>query len=271
MMSLLGKLLLSISLIVGALSAATSYIAPLDAPDEQLLGLHLAANIPGVGNADAEITAEMLVQLRGYPAYVPGVSATPPAEGTSAPSAGATALNNPRGEERPLREVPVREFSFRRWTGKYYFIAALIGLLVSAGMLRAASRAAAEAPKTGDVIGPEEALERMVQVVDTLRIDVAAETDETRMLHMIVDQLDEVHKTLSPAFVDGRDILKARLGIGGYARLMDQFSFAERQLNRAWSAAADHVFDEALECLETGEAYLKDTAAALASMTANNA
>ena len=50
--------------------------------------------------------------------------------------------------------------------------------------------------------------------------------------------------------VEGRDALVADLGMAGYAELMDAFSRLERALNRAWSAAADGVPDEALRCVD---------------------
>ena len=37
--------------------------------------------------------------------------------------------------------------------------------------------------------------------------------------------------------------------MGGYAELMDRFAGAERQINRAWSAAADGVLPESHRCL----------------------
>ena len=59
-----------------------------------------------------------------------------------------------------------------------------------------------------------------------------------------------------PPFIAARPALVARLGLGGYAQLMDHFAAAERQLNRAWSAAADGYATDAVECLDNASTLL---------------
>jgi hypothetical protein len=46
--------------------------------------------------------------------------------------------------------------------------------------------------------------------------------------------------------------------MGGYAELMDRFAAGERQINRAWSAAADGYLDEATRCLSNVPAMLAE-------------
>ena len=49
------------------------------------------------------------------------------------------------------------------------------------------------------------------------------------------------------------------MGLGGYAELMDGFAAMERQLNRAWSAAADRHLPEALLCLRAAQPMVVET------------
>lgn len=69
----------------------------------------------------------------------------------------------------------------------------------------------------------------------------------------IRDRLGGLQRGELMDFVASRERLVAQLGLGGYAALMDQFSAAERQINRAWSAAADGVQEEAISCLALAE------------------
>ncbi|NIP97176.1 MAG: hypothetical protein GWO24_28580, partial [Akkermansiaceae bacterium] len=79
--------------------------------------------------------------------------------------------------------------------------------------------------------------------------EAVADKDANQARQEVVASLDELMGTELDAFVDSRSQLINRLGMSGYARLMDRFAAAERQLNRAWSAAADRVLDESVECL----------------------
>jgi hypothetical protein len=39
---------------------------------------------------------------------------------------------------------------------------------------------------------------------------------------------------------------------------MDRWAAAERQINRAWSAAADDVYDEVIDCLALAQTHLEE-------------
>jgi hypothetical protein len=82
--------------------------------------------------------------------------------------------------------------------------------------------------------------------------------------HLILARVGELQKTHMTAFVEARPLLIVRLGLGGYAELMDRYAAAERQINRAWSAAADGVLAEAVSCLERASELLDEAAARLA-------
>ena len=77
---------------------------------------------------------------------------------------------------------------------------------------------------------------------------------------LIVDRIGALQKTLLPAFIDARARIVSIGGMAGYARLMDVYAAAERQLNRAWSAAADGHEIEAVASLERAVALLDESA-----------
>src|SRR5690606_22380442 len=77
---------------------------------------------------------------------------------------------------------------------------------------------------------------------------------------LIVERIGALQKTQMPAFIDLRPKLISAFGMAGYARLMDAYAAAERQLNRAWSAAADEHEPEAVASLQRALPLLDETA-----------
>jgi hypothetical protein len=335
-MKALGNVLLAGALAVGALAAATAYLVPLDFPDEDLAGLTLSADAGAVPTPSGK---EAPVAKRGE-TLTPGALARLRADGVA--------------------YVRVRQFEWRWWPGRWWFVAALVGLLVAAGLLRSASRQEiATAGATRDAELPGRALRSIKETVDGLRRDISggpaagpefqslserlgdlgqaqveafthartflterlgpgdldalrqaigspAEEDQLQAIRarlgpaeavhletflrtravlaerlgasdladlphllllpealqdrlaLILERLGEAQKTHMPAFVEARPILIARLGLGGFAELMDRYAAAERQINRAWSAAADGVPAEAAQCLELASVFLDE-------------
>jgi hypothetical protein len=157
------------------------------------------------------------------------------------------------------RQAIVQEFSLTRWRGKWAFAGAVLGLLVGAVLLRSASRRAiASVEGTGMAELPEQALRAIKETIEGLRRERAG-------LGVILDRVGELQKTHMLAFVEARPALISRLGLGGYAELMDRYAAAERQINRAWSAAADGVHEEAVSCLDLAAVYLEEAQGRLQS------
>lgn len=236
-------ILISGSLIAGVLGAVQAYLPRLDLPDAQLVGLTLNAPAgraaagpdgkpqPRVDKG-AVLTAEMLAELR---------------------AAG-------------VQRVRVKEFALARWTGAGWFAAACAGLLAGAALLRGAARRRLHAAAGGAAQAggqrPAAILAELQAAVAALdgRLAVLAPTERLRIL---LDELARIQQAHIAPFLDTRPLLLARLGLGRYAALMDRFAAAERQLNRAWSAAADGVADEAAACVSTGVALLGEARARL--------
>lgn len=234
-MKLLGQLLVWGSLAVGALAAATAYLASLDAPNEQLVGLTLAAPAGRVeqpdgthepiAKKDKSISEPMLLTLR----------------------------------EAGVQNIRVKEFDFGRWRGKWYFAASLAVLLLGGRITRhsSKSRIAADA-KDEHAMSPKQTLQAIAEAVDRLRTDLSSMTDAEARTETVVQQVDELQKTHMTALVDAREALIATLGLAGYAGLMDAYASAERQINRAWSAAADGADREMVACLEEASVLFEE-------------
>lgn len=241
-MRLLANLLLMASLVAGLFGALTAYLPPLTLPDDQLTGLTLnapaglrsdpAGQPQPVAPKNARVTPELLCALR---------------------AAG-------------VRRVQVKEFALARWSGAWLFLAGCAGLGAGAALLRAGSRrefaaSPAGAGRPGD--SPESILAAMRSAVDGLRGEWTRLADRPARLRRTLDVLTGVQERLVPDFAALRPVLTSRLRQAGYARLMDCFAAAERQMNRAWSAAADGIEDEVAACLEQAAMLLAEPAALL--------
>jgi hypothetical protein len=237
-MNRIGYLLIAASLTLGVISSTTAYLPRLDFPDERLAGLTLNADagrrvlphardgaVAPIAKHGQPITPEVLEQLRRA------------------------------GVDR----VRVKEFSMANWTHRGWFLISVAGLLGGAALVRARARKAparAGGPAV-DEMPPEQAVARIREIVGELRRQLPALPDDQARLSLILERLSEVQSHLVPAVASGRARLVGELGLRGYADFMVRFAAAERQVNRAWSAAADGVYAEATECLELADTLLR--------------
>lgn len=272
-MKLLGNLLLVIGVIAGALSAATAYLVPVSAPDETFIvtengetsRLTLAAPAGAV-----EPTEEQRENaLARYQAGEISADAYRNAIETPAPIAEegeevtSDLLEKLRAAD--VTYVRVAEFGFFRWPHWWVFMLSAGALLVGSLMLRAATKAEVEkaglSPRTGvgATASPEESLGSIRDAIEGLRRDLPGMPDHDQRMDAIMRRLGDAQAVAIVSFIDARAVLINRLGLGAYAELMDRFAAMERQINRCWSAAADGVEVEALECLERAAAIMKET------------
>jgi hypothetical protein len=231
-MKLLGQLLVWTSLAIGAVAAATSYLTSLDLPDDQLIGLTLAApagantNQEPLADKNDQFTAELLTQLR------------------------STGVKN----------IRVKEFSFFRWRGSWIFVLALVGLALGGFLVRGAVRPATAATTDHEPAdSPQKLLDILEKQVAQLQAELAQETDENTRCERIAGRIGQLQRNEIPLFIDTREAIISTHGMGGFAALMDSFSAAERQLNRAWSAAVDRAYPEATTCLDEAAHLLAET------------
>lgn len=236
-MKISGVLLIVVSLVAGLIASTTAYLPRVDAIDAED---RLTLNAPA-GQAPDDPRSPLLVPDDPEPVVL---------------TADRLALLHEAGVQR----VKVKEFAWPRWTHRWWFVAAAAGLILGAVMVRQASRrqlAEMIATQQESRESPEDLLRQASDAVDRLRTEVAEMTDRPRQLQTIIDRLDEVHDQQLDPFVAAKPVLIGRLGMTGYAQLMDHFAAGERQVNRAWSAAADGVLEEAQIALEEASGQLR--------------
>lgn len=267
-MKSLGNLLMVICLITGCLSMATAY---RPRPTQGVVGLTQTAPAGAREKTDDEltqlrgdlesgkITAEQYTRQRD--ALVPLVTA---GESISAEQVEQMRTMDDTGAP-TARFVKVQEFSVMRWPFAWLFALSALGLFAGAMLVRTATKKeladSALSPgvegehKEGD---PAYALAQTRIACEELIRDLPSMGTEKQQLDAIVDRLGDAQKNHLAAFVDARPRLIAKLGMGGYAELMDRFAAAERQINRSWSAAADGYHAEAMRCLHNAPPMLEE-------------
>jgi hypothetical protein len=245
-MKLAAFFLISVSLILGVIASVTAYLPPLSLDHSRLAGLTL--NAPAGAVADDS----------GKPTAVPILVA-----GDQLSTENLTLLR-----DAGVKRVRVKEFSFARWPEWWLFVIACVGLGAGAFIVKRENRLTIERAAAGaggsSGPGPDQAFANLCTQVNQLRADLKTATTEDARLRLILERLSEAQNTSIAAFIAARPLLIARLGVGGYARLMDTFAAAERQINRAWSAAADEVEHESLICIERAAELLEETKPRLA-------
>ena len=268
-MKLLAELLLWTSLAVGSLSAATAYLVPIDQSEDGLdrlsaqeLTLNADAGIkvsdrdlipsalvPSVDSAgdSTVLTRDVIDQLRTNDSQLADL----------ANEASRIDRRIPR-----VRHVRVKEFSFARWPGKWVFGISLIGMVVASVIMRKATAGDTQSvSKEVEQDTPLEMLREINAEVQSLRQSLDELSDDEARRREIVQRVGKLQKHLIPAFVDSRHRLAKDMGLGHMAELMNQFSAAERQLNRAWTTATDGDAREASDCLAQAVKILSECAA----------
>ena len=251
-MKLIGSLLVTISLIIGVLTATTAYLVPIDRinPDEDEVILHAPA-----GSVVDEDDPAALPE----PVLRPGTMEEP------------LVLSEAHLQE--LREagatrVHAKEFSFRHWQEWWIFLLACIGLTAGSLMVRTAMKReltqVAPSPGEQSTVPPRELLENARKDALDLQSELSKMTDQRAKQQRILSRVERMQEQSFDPFVQSRPNLINDYGMAGYAQIMDRFAAAERQFNRAWSAAADHVLEEAEVSIKQGITILDEALARLA-------
>ena len=240
-MKTLATLLVWASLALGVVAVVTAYTPSLALGDAQLVGLHLNS----VAGVQRSADGTPITNARGglQPIATTGTQLTP-------------ALLA-RLRESGAAYVRVKEFAWSRWPTRWWFVLACGGLLAGALVIKRETRrqmAVAAADRAASE-GPEAALSSIRDTVARLLAEWSAAEPQTRLAR-VLDRIGRVQRVDVAAVAAGRELLVARFSLGGYAQIMDAFAATERQLNRAWSAAADGVEDEALICLRRANEML---------------
>jgi hypothetical protein len=175
-----------------------------------------------------------------------------------------------RIEAAGVRAVDVRivkRFRFGGWEQRWLYLLALLAMISGVALRRAVAAVAAvdDAADGGDApagaLGAAEVRRRIGALADQLA-DLAGRVDgmDAAAIHAAVDPLLSVHLY---AIVESRGAVAAKLGPTGFVAVFGPFASAERQMNRAWSAAVDGNAEEARDSVrraadgmvETVQAY----------------
>ena len=241
-MRTVGYPVIGVSLVLGAVAATTAYVPPLTADDSALATGSGYAHLNAPAGVQRDVAGEFVLSDDGarVPLAEAGTELTPDVQA--------------RLRAAGVGRVRVREFAFGRWQHAWLFVLAVTGLVAGSVLVRRdtaraqlSKRAGGERQPQGT---PQGALAEIIAAARGLQRELpalAADADRTRA---IIESVGHVQAVLVLQVVEGRDALAGTLGMAAYAELMDAFSRLERALNRAWSAAADGVLDEALRCID---------------------
>ncbi|MFG0291703.1 MAG: hypothetical protein ACF8MJ_00960 [Phycisphaerales bacterium JB050] len=320
-MKLIAYLIITASVIVGSLASATAYLAPIDTPDEKLIGLELTSDAGAYMPEDVskefkdrlEKIHKAIDEKKEAAAKNPLKPKPPVSEEVGDEDAASESADDqtpvedeateaddtdpeepktePTGEskladaenakpigregdtlnaelleilrEQQVEYLKVNRFDFFRWPHWWLFVISSVGLLGGAFLVRRAQKA--ELARSGSLSETENPTDartvfaRLSGRLDELSKDLERASTEDEKLEAIVRRIGNIQRDDVPAFVADRPALVNRLSLGGYAELMDHFAGMERQLNRAWSAAADGYLDEALNSLKNAQPMLIQT------------
>ena len=144
-----------------------------------------------------------------------------------------------------VERVRVRQFAFSRWSQAPLFGASVAGLLLGAFLVRRGrSRAYAGGGEAGER-SPEKAMAGLRDALRSLDARLPQLHDAEDGMRRITDEIDDLQSTHIDVILQSREGIIAVGGLAGFAAFMSAFSVLERQINRAWSAAADDEADEA--------------------------
>jgi hypothetical protein len=245
-MRALGSILVIASLVLGSFAVATAYHVSLRGPNlRNVIGLHLASD------AGVRLDASGSPVLDEQGRRVPIVRAR---DEQGEPTIITNEMLNELGAGTASAPViRVMEFRWSLWGRAWWFAASVVGLVAGAALLRADQRARRQAAAAGRAAGgagrARDAFEHVRAAVHSLR-DELPSSPETVRLEVLLERIGQLQRTDLRDFVDAREELGHLVGARRCAELMDHFAAMERQLNRAWSAAADGVWEEARASLE---------------------
>ena len=249
MKSLLG-LVIWICVGIGAISAVTAYFVPTTFDADAYRSTNdEKAGANGYTVLASPAGPDVPRDGKEEPMYPAGTEMTP--EVTAA--MGAT-----QDDGDPLvKRVHLSEFSFDRWSHKFYFIGAVVVLTLSGLGQRVLSKGGTLKKGASD---PVDTLAAVIAEVKAVRDEVRGMSSDKARLDTIIERIGELQQTRLADFPEGREVIVARGGLGKYATVMDVFAGGERKINRAWSAAADGNLGESFENLELGIPLLEEAA-----------
>ena len=296
-MKLFAYLLITASVIFGSLASSTAYLVRLQGANAESLSTLKLGSPAGVydpATSDPEFL-ERLERIRAaldaegtaavnplkpattprVPAPMPEVETAPTGESVLIAREAVASVGRVGDRLTPelvelliesnVTFAKVTEFHFSHWPYAWLFGVSCAGMLLGAWIIRRAQRSELAAAETagpsavGDATDAETVFARISGRLHTLSEELVAANNDDVRLEAIVRHIGLIQRDDVPAFAANRPALVNKLSLAGYAELMDSFAAMERQLNRAWSAAADACLLESENCLRNAQPLLVET------------
>ncbi|MFG0257756.1 MAG: hypothetical protein ACF8GE_07645 [Phycisphaerales bacterium JB043] len=279
-MKLIGNLLMTLGLVVGLLAASTSYLVAADSPESTFIHstnddatdnyLSISQPVGGTAKSDEERAALRAQYDAGEISaqqYLNQKDALDPILTTSDnPVASPETLAPIQGTD--VQYVHVKEFGFLRWPYWWAFLGSCLAIFLGAMMVRSATKSEiqaavnaeheAHAQELGPTLTPSQLLTSAKQSIENLAQETAVAQSEQGMCQIILNNLSDVQSSCMDPFVTQRERLIGQYSMSGFASIMDSFAAAERQINRAWAAAADGYLEQSMECIERSKPLLDE-------------
>ena len=248
-MAVLGNLLTVFSVVIGVLAGATAYHASLDLHEDQLVGLTLAVGAGVKVDDDGVAIVGTKGKKKGKLSPLFKTGTLLDVEKLKSLRENTARLN---GHEITVTKIKVNEFSFGRWSGKWAFLASVVGMLTGVMLTRrAGSREATELRESGKSEDLLAALSDAKCQLEELHSQLEAGSGTHAELHEIVEHLSELSADMEARFIDRLDVLRSVLHAGTMAEVLESYAVAERFSNRARSTAVDDDPHESLASLAT--------------------
>jgi len=242
-MKILASLLIAIFLCLGALATTTAYVPTLDSLDAALQadpGVVLTLAAPAGIQKDAK--GQPILDAKGHKQVLVDPKRTPHID--------VAMIDHLR--KAGVSRVQVREFALGRWSLSWLFLLSVIGIVGGGLIIKQQTRlqvAAQAESAVSEGLSVEQTMDEVQGWLGELAREVLDDPDERQANTRITRRLDELNKNQLSSVLASRAVLQSRFGLAGFAEFMSLFSTLERHVHRAWSAAADGVNAEALDCL----------------------
>lgn len=246
MLKLIGTLLVWAGVVIGSAAVLTIYQPKIDTPDALLQDLVLdrAYTLYVPDKEDPDSSVQIVYQ-----------------EETQLDPQVLEDLRRGNTDKGKLERIVVNRFVLEAWSDWWKFAVGTVMMIAGAVCLRLHARREIammkdvesdhEASPQGTMVAIRGALEHLAEELPSL-------PDDRLRCDTIVARLDQVQQVHIPNFVAGRTTLIGKHGLAGFANIMDRFAALERQINRAWSSAADGYYNESAECIAQSLAILTE-------------
>lgn len=120
-------------------------------------------------------------------------------------------------------------------------------LMVAGGVVarRRPSSEEADSEGTGGRADPKAVVRKILETLDAMELPSSAENSAKNH-----ERLDEILEEQVPSFLESRQALIDKMGLGSFALMIGHFASLERNVARSWSAITDEAYAEVDPCIQ---------------------